>query len=142
MINKNVKNKNKLYKFELKKEQYFLDMCIKLSNDKYDGGNYNLFLVHRPKIRLIMSQGIYDKTINHYITRTILEPKLSKYLSDNNVATRKGMGTNKGILLLKSFIEKNKKYGKFYFLKIIIEKQEFKENRYDEYLIKTYLKKL
>ena len=24
----------------------------------------------------------------------------------------------------------------------IIEKQEFKENRYDEYLIKTYLKKI
>ena len=67
-----------------------------------------------------MSQSIYDKTINHYITRTVLEPKLSKYLCNNNVATRKHMGTSYGIELLKKFIEQNKKYDKFYFLKLDI----------------------
>ena len=55
-ISKNVKNKRRLNKFELKKEQYFLDMSIKLLNGTYGGGKYNLFLVHKPKLRVIMSQ--------------------------------------------------------------------------------------
>ena len=121
-INVNVKNKKRIYNFEKKKEMYFLRMYDELSKVTYNGGKYNLFLVYKPKIRVIMSQSVYDKTINHYVTRTILEPKLTKYLSDKNVATRKDMGTKRGILLLKKYIEENKKYGKFYFLKLDIKK--------------------
>ena len=121
-INKNVKNKKRLYKFELKREQYLLNMYNEIKNNTYNGGKYNLFLIYKPKLRVIMSQSVYDKTINHYITRTVLEPKLTKYLCDNNVATRKGMGTSKGIELLKGYIEENKKYDKFYFLKLDIKK--------------------
>ena len=121
-INKNVKNKKKLYHFEKKKEEYLLSMYDEIKNNTYTGGKYNIFLIYRPKLRVIMSQSIYDKTINHYITRTVLEPKLSKYLCNNNVATRKHMGTSYGIELLKKFIEQNKKYDKFYFLKLDIKK--------------------
>ena len=42
-------------------------------------GNYNLFLIKKPKLRLIMSQEIPDKIINHFITRYILEPNLTKF---------------------------------------------------------------
>ena len=80
-INKNVKNKKRLFNFERKKELYLYLMYLELKNNSYTGGLYNIFLVYKPKVRVIMSQGVYDKTINHYITRTILEPKLSKYLS-------------------------------------------------------------
>lgn len=43
-ISKNVKNKSKLYKFELHKIEYLLDIRDNLLNGKYDGGKYNLFL--------------------------------------------------------------------------------------------------
>ena len=82
----------------------------------------NIFLAFEPKIRFIMEQGIYDKIINHYITRYILMPKLEKYLGNRNCATRKVMVTSYAIKLLKKDIEIFKKYNKFYFLKIDISK--------------------
>ena len=121
-IQKNVKNKKKLYRFELYSEEYFLSMKEELENNTYDGGKYNVFLIYRPKIRVIMSQSIYDKTINHYITRYVLGPKLEKYLCPQNAATRKNMGLDYGIKLLKKYIEVNKGYGQFYFLKLDIKK--------------------
>ena len=42
-----------------------------LLSGAYNGGNYNLFLIKKPKLRLIMSQEIPDKIINHFITRYI-----------------------------------------------------------------------
>ena len=69
-----------------------------------------------------MAQGIYDKIINHYVTRYILIPKLEKYLNNKNSATRKGMGTSYAIKLLKKDFESFKKYDKFYFFKLDISK--------------------
>ena len=69
-----------------------------------------------------MSQSVYDKVINHYVARFILIPKLEKYLNDRNCATRKNKGTHYAIKLLKSDIEIFKKYNKFYFLKLDINK--------------------
>ena len=83
-------------------------------------GKYTPFIINENKLRIIMSVGLYDKVINHFITRYCLEKKLAKYLDIRNVATRKGMGTDYGIRLIKRDIEENKKYGKFYFLKLDI----------------------
>ncbi|MDD4795073.1 MAG: hypothetical protein PHG03_00745 [Bacilli bacterium] len=127
-ISKNVKNKSKLYKFELHKIEYLLDIRDNLLNGKYDGGKYNLFLITKPKLRLIMSQNIYDKIINHYITRYILEPKLSKYLLKNNSATRKGMGTSYAIKMLKKFLEKNKIHNDIFVLKFELSKYFYSIN--------------
>lgn len=71
---------------------------------------------------MIITQGIYEKIINYYVTRYILIPKLEKYLNNRNCATRKGMGTSYVIRLLKQDIESFKKYNKFYFLKLDISK--------------------
>ena len=121
-VKKNVRNKKKILDFEKHKMEYLVDIKNVLENNLYDGGKYNIFLVFEPKVRVIMAQGIYDKIINHYVTRYILIPKLEKYLNDRNCATRKGMGTSYAIKLLKNDIESFKKYDKFYFLKLDISK--------------------
>ena len=121
-IRKNVKNKKKIFVFERNKIEYLIDIKRVLESDKYSGGKYNVFLVYKPKVRVVMAQNIYDKVINHYATRYILIPKLEKYLSDRNCATRKNMGTSYAIKLLKKDIESFKKYDKFYFLKLDISK--------------------
>ena len=127
-IKKNVKNKKKIYNFELYKIEYLLNIRDELINKTYDGGRYNLFLIDKPKLRLIMSQNIYDKIINHFITRYILEPKLTKCLVNNNTATRKGMGTSYAIKLLKIYLEENKKYNNIYILKFDISKYFYSIN--------------
>ena len=121
-IRKNVKNKKKIFKFETQKIEYLLDIKRVLENNLYDGGKYNIFLIYKPKLRVVMSQSIYDKVINHYVTRFMLIPKLSKYLNNRNCATRKNMGIDYAIKLFKSDIESFKKYKEFYFLKLDISK--------------------
>ena len=121
-IRKNVKNRKKIFKFEIQKLEYLLDIKRILENNLYDGGRYNIFLIYKPKLRVVMSQSIYDKVINHYVSRFILIPKLSKYLNNRNCATRKNMGIDYAIKLFKKDIESFKKYKEFYFLKLDISK--------------------
>ena len=97
-IKKNVKNKRKIFKFEKCKVEYLMDIKKVLESGEYNGGKYNIFLVYKPKIRVVMSQSIYDKVINHYVARFILIPKLEKYLNKRNCATRKNMGTTYAII--------------------------------------------
>jgi len=69
-----------------------------------------------------MSLNLVYKLINHYISRTVLIPKLERYLDIRNVGTRKNMGTSYGLKLLKKHLNLNKKYGEFYVLKLDISK--------------------
>ena len=58
----------------------------------------------------------------HYVTKSILIPKLSKYLNDRNCATRENMGTSYALKLVLKDIGSFKKYNEFYFLKLDIRK--------------------
>lgn len=121
-IKRNVRNKKRLLEFEKYKMEYLSEAKYILENNLYNGGTYNIFLVYKPKIRVVSSQSIYDKIINHYVARFILMPKFDKYLSNRNCATRKNMGTSYAIRLLKKDIESYKKYEAFYFMKLDIKK--------------------
>ena len=113
-ISKNVRNKQRIYNFERHKMRN-INTIIKLLNDEnYHIRRYNIFMIKEPKPRVIMSLDMVDKIINHFITRYALIPKLEKYLDMRNVATRKNMGTDYGLKMIKKFIEKNKKYSTFY----------------------------
>lgn len=125
-IKLHVKNKERLFKFERNKLQYLNEMKNLLESNKYDGGRYNIFIISEPKKRVVMSQSVFDKVINHYIARFILMPKLEKRLSPFNVATRKGMGLHHGIKHLKEVIQKYKLKGdNVYYIKLDIKKYFF-----------------
>lgn len=57
-VRKNIKNKKKILVFERNKIEYLIDIKRVLENNLYDGGKYNIFLVFKPKIRVVMSQSI------------------------------------------------------------------------------------
>ena len=122
-ISKNIRNKGKLFKFEVNKMQNIENIILKLKSGKVINDRYNIFLIYEPKCRLVMSLSVHDKIINHFLARYILEKKLSKYLSDKNVATRKGMGTKYALDLVEKYINTNKnKYKNLYVLKLDISK--------------------
>lgn len=137
-ISKNVKNKRKLYNFEKFKMLNFHNICTTLANNNYNGGTYNIFMIKDPKYRIVMSENVSDKVINHYITRKILIPKLENRLDIRNVATRENMGTSYAYELVNKYIEKNKKYKKFYILKLDIKKYFYNIN-HD--ILKSMIKK-
>ena len=136
-ISKNVKNKHKVFMFERNKFQNIEHILHIIKSGMYEGGRYNIFLIKEPKHRIVMALDIRDKIINHFIARYVLEKKLSKYLDNRNIATRKGMGTDYGIKLLKKYLELNKKYGTFYILKLDISKYFYS---IDHEVLKTMVK--
>lgn len=116
-VRKNTLNKNKIYKFE----EYYtsnISNVFKLLND-YKVSKYNIFLIKDPKYRIIMSQNINDKIINHLMA-DILIKVLDSSLINTNVASRKGKGTSYGIKYLKKYL--NKLDGEVYALKFDISK--------------------
>lgn len=118
IIIKNTKNKKKIEQFEDYYSINIVNIYNILINKKYDGGYYNIFKIYEPKERLIMSQDITNKIINHFVSYYYLIPLLNN-LIDSNVATRKNKGTSYGIKLLKNYL-KNK--DDFYILKCDIKK--------------------
>ena len=122
-ISKTVKNKKRIYAFEINKMQNIGNIVKMLENGEIGHKHYNIFLIYEPKCRLVMSLSVKDKIINHYVTRHILEAKLTKYLDMRNCATRKNMGTDYAIKLVKKYLVVLKnKYNNFYILKIDISK--------------------
>lgn len=120
---KNTKNKRKVAIFRSYKCMYISRIYEILKNRKYKVGTYNVFTIYEPKERRIVSQNMQDKVVNHLVARYILYPALLPCLIDSNVASRKNMGTNKGLLYFKDFYRKSKiKYKNFYILKCDISK--------------------
>lgn len=120
----NTKNKKKLEKFDNYYVSNMIYIKTLLERREYVPGRYNVFLIKEPKLRLIMSQNIIDKIINHVVSEYFMINVFDKSLIDQNIATRKGRGTHYGIQLLKKYLNevKNKP---FYVLKFDISKYFF-----------------
>ena len=120
-VRKNTKNKHKIYKFD---NFYTINICRihKLLKTHYDCGRYNIFIIRENKYRIIMSQQIVDKVINHLVGNELIRI-LDKCLIDGNIATRKDKGTHYGIKLVKKYLNDLKKENKtIYVLKFDISK--------------------
>ena len=132
----NTKNKSKLEKFENNYVSNMIYIKNILESKNYNPGKYNIFIINEPKVRLIMSQNIIDKIINHVITEYFLINIFDKSLINENIATRKNKGTHYGIKLLKKYLNKLK-HKEFYVLKFDISKYFF---NIDHDIVKNIIK--
>lgn len=98
------------------------DILNKLKNNTYRFSKYNIFIIKDPKFRIIMSDQMYDKIVNHLIAYKILIPALSPYLIEQNIATRKGYGAKKAYYYFEKYANTLKVNGNVYVLKIDIKK--------------------
>ena len=128
-VKKNTKNKKKVLSFD----NYYMENIFlireHLKKELYEPGTYNIFFVKEPKIRVVMSQNMYDKVINHLVSYYILRPAILPCLIEQNVATREGKGTDYGIKLMKRYLNKIKfQSNQFYVLKFDISKYFYNIN--------------
>lgn len=142
------KHRNKIIKFDLFHSTNINSIYDELRKRKYHHSQYNIFLIKEPKYRIVMSEGIRDKIINHIVSNQFLKPALYPKLIEANVATREGKGTAEAIRLCKKyFIKLMNKYEKFYILKYDISKyfynidhdilkQKLREVFFDEEVLK------
>ena len=111
-----------------------------LKNKTYKHGKYNIFLIRDPKYRIVMSENIKDKVINHMVSNIFLKDAIYPKLIDENVATRVGKGTSEAIKLCKKFfLRMNNKYENFYVLKFDISKYFY---NIDHEILKSHLRKI
>ena len=113
-VMRNTKNKRQVYKLQNNAENVIRTIYEELKNERYVVGKYNVFIIYEPKQRIIVSQGMKDKIVNHLIAREILYPAILPCLVPFNVASRPGMGTKKALEYLeryrRQFAAKNEKY--------------------------------
>lgn len=106
-IRGNTKNKYKLRKFE----DFYTANIANIKNifdaKQYQNIRYNIFLIKDPKYRIVISQDIKDKLINHVMANILIEV-LEPSLIITNVATRKKKGTHYGIKYLKKYLNELK----------------------------------
>ncbi len=120
---KNTKSKRKVANLKEYKATYISRIYNILKNRAYTPGPVNIFIIHEPKERRIVSQGVQDKIINHLVARHILYPAIVPCLLDVNVASRKGMGTSQGLKIATQFHKICKiKYKRYYILKCDVSK--------------------
>lgn len=140
IIKKNTKNKSKLFNFEMFYSCNIISIFKILKNRKYQHGRYNIFLIEEPKYRIIMSEAMSDKIVNHLISKYVLNSLILPKLIEQNVATRKNKGTKAGLLYTKKYINHLKiNNDKVYVLKCDISKYFY---NIDHEIILDKLKKL
>ena len=122
-IRSKTKHKEKIVNFKLFYMSNIIQIYEILSQKLYRHGLYNIFLVKENKYRLIMSENLSDKIVNHLLSKEILLPFLEPKLIETNVATRKGKGTKAGLYYTKKYInEIRRKHEEFFVLKCDIKK--------------------
>lgn len=117
-VRKNTRNERRVYNMKQYKAYYYSMVYRIIKSENYVVGDYNKFIIKEPKERVIVSQNVVDKVINHLVTRHILYPAILPCLLDVNVASRTGMGTSAGLRIAHEYARKCKvKYGTYYILK-------------------------
>jgi len=125
IIKKTCKNKKEIYYFSLNLNTNLNNIYLALKNKTYVPSRYKTFMIFEPKPRLVMSQTVTDKIVNHFVTNYYLIPYLENKLIDSNIATRKGKGSNYAMILLKKYFNKlliNYPNQEVYCLKVDISK--------------------
>ena len=122
-IKSNTKHKEKIFKYDVFYASNTYNVLDILQRKKFAHGKYNIFLINYPKCRVIMSENMNDKIINHVVSRYALFPLIEPLLIHQNVATRVNKGAKLGLSYVKKYINKLKmKYDKIYVLKCDIHK--------------------
>ena len=120
---RHTRNKRKVRNYKEYKCIYISRIYKTLLEKNYKVGKYNIFKIYEPKERIIVSQNLQDKVINHLISRQILYPAIIPCLIDANVASIENKGTKYGIYLANKFHRICKiKYKEYYILKCDISK--------------------
>lgn len=133
-----VKNKTRREKFCLYYSEHIINIKNRLDSKNINLGKYNIFLITDPKCRVIMSQSIEDKIINHLIAEYLLVRVFENKYVDSMCATRVGKGSGYATKLMKKYLNEIKlKHNKFYILKLDIKKYFY---NIDHNILKRILK--
>ena len=125
VVRKTCKNRKEVFNFSLNLHSNINNIYNSLKNKTYTPSAYRTFMIFEPKPRLVMSQSVFDKIVNHFIANFYLLPYLEDGLMDVNVATRRDKGSASAMSLMKKYVNEiviNEHPDEIYCLKIDVSK--------------------
>ena len=93
----NTKHRSKIFDYNMFYISNLVSIYNSLLNKTYSHGKYHIFGITEPKFRIIMSERLPDKIVNHLVSDYVLTPLIEPKLIEMNVATRRNKG---GVKLL------------------------------------------
>lgn len=102
------KNQRGLFEYAWDATTRTVGILEDLKNRCYEPERFECFMIFEPKPRLVMSQTVRDKVVNHFATREYLLPILEPMLIDTNVATRKDKGSRYAGEMIRKYLAKLK----------------------------------
>lgn len=119
----NTKHRSKIFDYNMFYISNLVSIYNSLLNKTYSHGKYNIFGITEPKFRIIMSERLPDKIVNHLVSDYVLTPLIEPKLIEMNVATRRNKGSKAAIFYMKKYLRLMKnRYDDFYILKCDISK--------------------
>lgn len=103
-VSQTCQNRRGVFEFGLFTHARVMKILKELKERKYWPNRFRCFMIFEPKPRLVMSQSIKDKVVNHFVAARYLIPLLERTLIDTNVATREGMGAKKASERLERYV--------------------------------------
>lgn len=125
IVKRTCNNRKEVFLFSLNLHSNLMNIYNCLKNKTYTPSPYRTFMIFEPKPRLVMSQSVFDKIVNHFIAKYYLLPYLEKGLVDANVATRTDKGSGYAMKLIKKYVNEiviKEKPGEIYCLKVDVSK--------------------
>ena len=130
IVSKTTKNKKELLNFKFAQNIHIYEIFNKLWHNDYHFSSYHIFLIKEPKYRIIMSENINDKIVNHLVSKYILLPSIEPCCIDTNVATRKNKGSEYAFKKFYQYIRQIGFKKPIYVLKIDISKYFYNINHF------------
>lgn len=119
----NTKHRSKIFDYNIFYMSNLVGIYNSLLNKTYSHGKYNIFGITEPKFRIIMSERLPDKIVNHLVSDYVLTPLIEPKLIEMNVATRRNKGSKAAIFYMKKYLRLMKnRFDDFYILKCDISK--------------------
>ena len=97
-------HKRETINFEVNLSSNLVELSKQIRNKNYKVGSYKQFKIYEPKERIIQALSYKDRVVLMALCSNIIEPKFERRLIYDNVACRKGKGTDFGIKRLEKFL--------------------------------------
>lgn len=109
--------------FNLKKEEYIMNLLEELKSNTYKPSMYTSFYVYEPKLRKIEKAKYLDRIVNRWLVDNFIKPVYIPKFINNTYACIEGRGMHKACLDMQKMMKHCKKiWGNYYILKMDVKK--------------------
>ena len=116
-------NRKEIILFNLKQEEYIMNLLEELKNNTYKPSAYTSFYVYEPKVRKIEKAKYLDRIVNRWLVDNFIKPVYVPKFVYTTYACIEGRGMHKACIDLQKMMKHCKRiWNNYYILKMDVSK--------------------